>query len=51
MTIRIRRVDQILGRFDAKLTVSQDREHLVFSSLPTDILLMAQELVNVKNQL
>jgi len=33
------------------LTVSQDRRHLAFSSLPTNILLMAQELVSVKNQL
>jgi len=51
MTGRIRRLEQILSRFDSKLTVSQDREHLAFSSLPTDILLMAQELVTVKNQL
>jgi len=48
---RIRRLDQILSRFDPKLTTSQDREHLAFSSLPTNILLMAQELVTVKNQL
>jgi len=34
MAVRIRRLDQILGRFDPKLTTSQDREHLVFSSLP-----------------
>jgi len=51
MAVRIRRVDQMLGRFDPKLTTSQDREHLAFSSLPTNILLMAQELVTVKNQL
>jgi len=51
MAVRIRRLDQILGRFDPKLTVSQERQHLAFSSLPTNILLMAQELVNVKNQL
>jgi len=51
MTRRIRRLEQILGRFDPKLTVNQDRKHLAFSSLPTDILLMAQELVTVKNQL
>jgi len=49
--IRIRRLYQILGRFDPKLTVSQDRYHLAFSSLPTNILLMAQALVTVKNQL
>jgi len=51
MAGRIQRSEQILGRFDLTLTVSQDREHLAFSSLPTDILLMAQELVTVKNQL
>jgi len=51
MTRRIRRLEQILSRFDPKLTVNQDRKHLAFSSLPTDILLMAQELVTVKNQL
>jgi len=51
MAIRIRRLDQILGPFDPKLTVCQDRQHLAFSSLPNNICLMAQELVNVKNQL
>jgi len=51
MAGRIRRLEQILGRFDPKLTTSQDREHLAFSSLPTNVLLMAQELVTVKNQL
>jgi len=51
MAVRIRRLDQILGRFDPKLTVSQDRHAHAFSSLPTNILLMAQELVTVKNQL
>jgi len=51
MAVRIRRLDQILGRFDPKLTVSQDRQHLAFSSLATNILLMAQELATVKNQL
>jgi len=50
MAVRFRRLDQILGGFDPKLTVSQDRQHLAFSSLPTNILLMAQELVTVKNQ-
>jgi len=51
MAVRIRKLDLILGRFDPKLTTSQDREHLAFSSLPTNILVMAQELVTVKNQL
>jgi len=51
MALRIRRLHQILGQFDPKLTVSQDRHHLAFSSLPTNILLMAQEQVTVKNQL
>jgi len=51
MAVRIRRLNQILGRFHPKLTVSQDRQHLVFCSLLTNILLMAQELATVKNQL
>jgi len=51
MAVRIHRLEQIFGRFDPTLTVSQDREHLAFSSLPTNILLMAQELVTVKNKL
>jgi len=51
MAVRIQRLDQILSPFDPKLTVSQDRQHLAFSSLPTNILLRAQELVTVKNQL
>jgi len=51
ITGRIQRLEQILGRFDPKVTVSQDRQHLAFNSLPTNILLMAQELVKVKNQL
>jgi len=51
MAVRIRRLHQILGRFDTKLTACQDRQHLAFRSLPTNILLMAQELVTVKNQL
>ena len=41
----------MLGRFDPKLSVSPDRPQLAFSSLPTNILVMAQELVTVKNQL
>jgi len=49
MTGRIRRLEQILGRFDPKLTVSQDRKHLAFR-FPTNILLMAEDLVTVKNQ-
>jgi len=51
MTGRIGRLQQILGRFDPKPTVSQDRQQLGFSSLPTNIFLMAQELVTVKYQL
>jgi len=35
MTSRIRRLEQILGRFDPTLTVSQDSQHLGFSSLQT----------------
>jgi len=51
ITIRIRKLEQILGPLDPKLTISQDRQHLAFNSLPTDILFMAQELVKVKIQL
>ena len=51
MRIRIERLDRILGRFDLKLTESQDRQHIAFNSLPTDVLLMAQELLKVKTQL
>jgi len=38
ITVWIRRLEQILCRFEPKLSVSQDREHLAFSSLPPDIL-------------
>jgi len=48
IAVRIRKPEQILGRFDQKLTVSQYRQQLAFSSLPTEILFMAQELVKVK---
>jgi len=51
MGVQIRRLDQILGRFDPNLTVSYHRHNLAFSSLRTNILLMAQELVTVKNLL
>ena len=51
MAVRFQRIDQILGRFDPKLSVSPDRRHLAFSSLAINILVMAQELVTVKNQL
>jgi len=50
MAVRIERLDKMLGRFDPKLTISQDRQHLAFSTPPTDILLIAQELLNVKIQ-
>jgi len=33
------------------LTASQDKQHLAFSSLPTNILLMAQDLLKVKTKL
>jgi len=51
LSIRIERLDRILGRFDPELTESQDRQHRSYSSLPTNVLLMAQELVKVKDQL
>jgi len=38
MAVQIRRLDQILGRLDPTLTVSQDGHHLAFSSLPTNSL-------------
>jgi len=49
--VRIGRLDQILGQFDPNLTVCHDRHNLAFSSLRTNILLIAQELVTVKNLL
>jgi len=51
MAIRIQRLDPILAQFDPKLRVSLDRQHLAFISLPTDIFLIAQELLKVKTQL
>jgi len=51
MAVRIRSLDQILGRFDPKLNLSQDRQHLAFSSLPTNIFLVAPELATFKNRL
>jgi len=51
MAVQIRKLEQILRRFDPKLSVSHDRQHLAFSSLPNEILFMAQELVKVKIQL
>jgi len=48
MGIQIERLARILGRFDPKRTKSQDKQHLAFSSLPTDVLLTAQELLKVK---
>jgi len=51
MAIQIQRLDQILGLFDPKLSFSQDRQHLAFSSLPSDIVLMGQDLLSVKTQL
>jgi len=47
----IERLHRIVGQFDPSLTVSQDKQHLAFSSLLTDILLMAQGLLKVKTQL
>jgi len=51
ISVRIPKLEQILGQLDPKLTEGQDRQHLAFNSLPTDILLMAQELLKVKIQL
>jgi len=48
--ICIERLSRILGRFDPELTKSQDTQHLSYCSLPTNVLLMAQELAKVKDQ-
>jgi len=51
MRLQIERLDQILGPFDSSLTKSIDEQHLAFSSLSTNVLIMAQELVTVNKQL
>jgi len=51
MTGWIERLDRILGQFDLHLKESRDGQHLSFSSLPTEVLLMAKELLKVKSQL
>jgi len=51
MTNGIERLDRILGPLDPHLKESRDAQHLSFSSLPTEVLLMAQELLKVKSQL
>jgi len=51
MSLRIERLDRILGCFNSALPESIDEQHLAFSSLPTTVLIMAQELVTVQNQL
>jgi len=48
---QIERWDRILGRFDPHLKESRDAWHLSISSLPTEVVLMAQELLKVKTQL
>jgi len=51
MTDRPERLAGILGRFDPHFKESRDAQHLSFSSRPTEVLPMAQELVKVKLQL
>jgi len=51
MTGRIKGLDRILGQFNAHLKESRDVRNLSFSSRPTEVLLMAQELLKVKSQL
>jgi len=51
MSGRIERLDNILVRFDPHLKESRDAQHLSSSSLLTEVLLMAQELLKVKSQL
>jgi len=51
MHIRNERPDRILGGIDPKPTKSEDEQHLAFNSPPTNVLVIAQELVKVKTQL
>ena len=51
MRIRVRRMNAILGRFDPKLTRSQDAQYLAFNSLSEDVLHIAHDLQKVKDQL
>jgi len=48
--IQIDPLARITGPFDPQLTECQDEQHLAFSSLPTNVLLMAQELLKVETQ-
>jgi len=48
MTDRIERLDRILGQFHPHLKQTRDVRHHSFSSLPTKVPLMAQELPNGK---
>jgi len=50
MTGRIQRLDRIQGRFDPSLKESGDARNVSFNSLPTEVLLMAKELLKVKSQ-
>ena len=50
-TGRIDSLDRILGQFDPHLKESRDARHLSFSSLPTEVLFMAQELLQVTTHL
>jgi len=51
MHLRIEHLHPILGRFNSSLPDGIDEQHLAFSSLPTNVLIMAQEQVTVKNHL
>jgi len=51
MSEKIEHLDRIVASFDPNLRESTDAGHLSFSSLPTEVLLMAQELLKVKLQL
>jgi len=48
---RIQCQDRILGSVDPNLKESKDLRNLSFSSLPAEVLLIAQELLKVKSQL
>jgi len=50
MTSRIEPLARILGRVNPHLNESRNAWHLSFSSLLTEVLLIAQELQKVKSQ-
>jgi len=51
MTGRIEGLNRVIGQFDSNVKESRDERNLSFGSLPTEVLLMAHELLKVKSQL